>query len=198
MHSKLTLHACLFSNFSEIDRLKPDVTKKLISQELKPTLPTCKNTGKLQIQELVKIIRTRVKVKYLNMNLFYKLLLNIKLWYICWFLQIKILNKPSIIISQHHKPAKTMLFDWRTLDFHHSIFPRWETDQVIGASFMFSSVIKDGQILPIGSAHFGFFFADFHWDMSENFINIYNKLQYCSSEKKLLQIALLGTYLGKN
>ena len=26
-----------------------------------------------------------------------------------------------------------MLFDWRTLDFHHSIFPRRETDQVSGA-----------------------------------------------------------------
>ena len=40
---------CFFSNFSEIDQLRPaldslktDVTKKLISQELKPTLPSRK------------------------------------------------------------------------------------------------------------------------------------------------------------
>ena len=50
-----------------------------------------------------------------------------------------------------------MLFDWRTLDFHHSIFPRRETDQVSGALFLLSSVIKVGQILLIGSIHFGFF-----------------------------------------
>ena len=69
---------------------------------------------------------------------------------------------------------------------------------------MLSSVVKFGQILPIGSTHFGFFFADFHWDMSGNLINIYN-LHYntvYSSEKKnslkLLQIALSGPYLGKN
>ena len=36
-------------------------------------------------------------------------------------------------------------------------FFRGETDQVSGASFMLSSVVKFGQILPIGSTHFGFF-----------------------------------------
>ena len=51
---------------------------------------------------------------------------------------------------------------------------------------MLSSVVTFGQILPIGSTHFGFFFADFHWDMSGNLISIYNL--HCntvySSEKK--------------
>ena len=46
------------------------------------------------------------------------------------------------------------------------------------------------------------FFADFHWDMSGNLINIYN-LRYNTvvlkkKSLKLLQIALLGPYLGKN
>ena len=82
-----------------------------------------------------------------------------------------------------------MLFDWTT-PWKFLIFIIWffrgETDQVSGTSFMLSSVVKFGQILPIGSTHFGFFFADFHWDMSGNLINIYN-LHYntvYSSEKK--------------
>ena len=114
-----------------------------------------------QVQELTKIIRTRVKIKDKNMKLFYKLLLNIKLWYI-WCFHIKILNKPPIPISQCYKPAKTMLFDWMT-PRKFLIFIIWfsqgETDQVSG--FMLSSVVKFGKILLFRSTHFDFFFFIF-------------------------------------
>ena len=157
-----------------------------------------------QVQELVKIIRTRVKSKDINMKLFYKLLLNIKSWYICWCLHIKILNKPPVTILQCHKPAKTVLFDWTTswkLLIFIIRFSQGETDQVSGSSFMLSSVVKFGQILPLRSTHFRFFFADFHWDMSGNWINIYNLCYHTVVLKKITEtftIALLGLYLGKN
>ena len=156
-----------------------------------------------QVQELTKIIRTRVKIKDKSMKLFYKLLLNIKLWYI-WCFHIKILNKPPIPISQCYKPAKTMLFDWMT-PRKFLIFIIWfsqgETDQVSG--FMLSSVVKFGKILLFRSTHFDFFFFfHFCWDMSGNWIHIYYNLCYHTAvlkkSLKLLQIALLEPYLGIN
>ena len=46
------------------------------------------------------------------------------------------------------------------------------------------------------------FFADFHWDTPGNLINIYNvsynTVVLKKKSLKLLQIALLGPYLGKN
>ena len=48
-----------------------------------------------------------------------------KSWYICSGLHIKGLIKPPVTISQHHKPAKTVLFD-RTApsNFPHSVSSR--------------------------------------------------------------------------
>ena len=51
--------------------------------------------AKFQVQELVKIIRSRVKIK--DIKLFYNLLLNIKSGYICCGLHIKTLQKPSLL-----------------------------------------------------------------------------------------------------
>ena len=84
--------------------------------------------------------------------------------YLLW-LTFKEFNSTPVTIS-HHKPAKIVLFDWTTpWKFFIFIiqFFQGETDQVCGTSFMLSSLVKFGQILPIGSTHFGFFFSDFHW-----------------------------------
>ena len=56
-----------------------------------------------------------------------------------------------------------------------------------------------GQVLPIRSTQFGYF-TDFHWDVSGNWININNIYNTVVLKKmvKLLQIALLEPYLGKN
>ena len=59
----------------------------------------------------------------------------------------------------------------KILDFHHLIFLR--QDRSGKWLSLLSSVVKFGKILPIRSTHFGFF-VDFHWDMSGNWINIYN------------------------
>ena len=69
------------------------------------------------------------------------------------------------------KPEETNFLDWKALwKFLIFIikFSGGETDQVCGALFMLSSVVKLGQILPLG------FFVDFHWDMSGNWVSIYN------------------------
>ena len=74
-------------------------------------------------------------------------------------LLIKILHKPPITILQRHKSAKTMLFDQTTLwKFLIAIirFFWGKTDEIIGALLMLSSVVKFGQILPIGW-DFGYF-----------------------------------------
>ena len=49
----------------------------------------------------------------------------------------------------------------------------WLADRSDKWLSLLSSVVKFGKILPIRSTHFGFF-ADFHWDMSGDWINIYN------------------------
>ena len=111
----------------------------------------------IQVQELEK----GVKIKDISIKIFYKFLLIIKSWCICCSLHIKSLIKPPITISQRHKPAKTVLFDfttqWKFLIFIIRFF-RGETDQLSGATFRLSSVVKFGQNLPIGSTHFGFFY----------------------------------------
>ena len=91
---------------------------------------------------------------------------------------------------------------WKFLTFIIQFF-QGETDQVSGTSFMLSSVVKFGQILLIGSSHFGFFFCWFPSRYVRKF-NIYNLhynavvLKKKKKMLKLLQIAYLGPYLGKN
>ena len=55
------------------------------------------------------------------------------------------------------KPAKTALFDW-TDPWNFLIFiirfSRSKAAQLTGASFMFSSVVEFGPILPFSSTHF--------------------------------------------
>ena len=82
-------------------------------------------------------MRGKVKIKDINIKLFYKFLLIIKSWYICCGLHLKTLH-------------------WKFLIFIIQFF-RGETDQVRGTSLMLSSAVKFGQILPIWSTHFGFF-----------------------------------------
>ena len=102
------------------------------------------------------------------------------------------------------KPAKTT-FDLTTLDFHHSIFPRWDRSGKCCFVYVFS-VVKFGQILPYSSSHLGFFFfcfcffADFHCDISGNWINTCNlcyNTVVLKKSLKLLKIAFLWPYLGK-
>ena len=78
----------------------------------------------------------------------------------------------------------------KTPDIHHSILPRWGRS----AKWCFIYV---GLVPPT----LDFFFADFYWDMSGQWINIYNVCYIVVLEKKsvkLLKTALLGPYLGKN
>ena len=91
--------------------------------------------------------------------------------YLMWFAYIKIFKKNPVTISQHH-------IIWLGNSVKSLIFIIWfccgKTDQLNGASFMLFLVVKFGQILPIRSTYFGFFFfADFHWDISGNWVNIY-------------------------
>ena len=119
------------------------------------------------------------------MKLFYKLHLNIKLWYI-WCLHAKILNK-SPITNSCCKPAKTMLFDWMTLwKFLIFIirFSPGETDQISGASsvfFQWSNLVK---LYPLDPPTLDFF-VDFHWDMSGNGIYIYKLCYHTVVLKKI-------------
>ena len=68
-----------------------------------------------------------IKIKDINIKFFCNLLFNIKLWYICCGLHIKIFKKP---MSQFHSVTSLQNHViWLTnsvkiLDFHHSIFPR--------------------------------------------------------------------------
>ena len=97
---------------------------------------------------------------------------------------------------------KNTLIDW-TAPWKFLIFiiqfSQGEAGQVSGALFM----VEFGQILPFKSTHHGFFFADFWWDMLGHWINIDNLCYHIVVLKKknlakLLKIALLGPYLGKN
>ena len=78
-----------------------------------------------------------------------------------------------------------------------------QTDQENGASFMLSLVVKFGQIIPFRFHPLIEFFTDFHWDLSGNWINIYNLcynaavLKEKESVKLLKVTVLLGPYLGK-
>ena len=140
--------------------------------------------------------REKVKIKDISIKFFYKFFLIIKSWCICCSLHIKSLIKPPATISQRHKRAKTVLFDfttpWKLLIFIIRLF-RGETDQLSGATFRLSSVVKFGQTLPIGSTHFGFFY----WFPLRS-ITYVTILQFWKKSLKLLHIALLGPYLGKN
>ena len=110
------------------------------------------------------------------MKLFYKFLLNIKLWYICWCLHIKILNKPphhNFTMSQACKNYVNWLDNFmRILDFYHK-FSRGKTSD----KWHFIYVIFSGQIwsnFTLKIHPIWICFADCYWGMSVNWINIYN------------------------
>ena len=119
--------------------------------------------AQFQVQELTKIIRTRVKINDLNIRIFTN------------FFQISnqgIFAEIYINRLLHTydnftclKPAKTTLFDWTTPRKFLIFIIRfsWREDQVSGTLLKLSSVVKFGQILPFRSTLFGLFFADFHW-----------------------------------
>ena len=71
-------------------------------------------------------------------------------------------------------PAKTTLFDWTTpFDFHHSIFLRWDRSGM----WLFVYVIFSGWMWSNFTLQFHLlqkFFANFQWDISGNWISIYN------------------------
>ena len=155
-----------------------------------------------QVQELAKIILARVKIKDLNVRIFYNFLLYIKPRYICCQFHKQINKKKTRRNFTCLKPAKTTLFDW-TAPWKFLIFIirfSWgETGQVTGTLFM----VEFGQILPFSSTHLAFFFfADFYWDMLGHWTNIYSLCYHIVVLKKisvkLLKIALLRPYLGKN
>ena len=85
--------------------------------------------------------------------------------------------------------------------FHHSIFPRRDRS----SKYRFVYVIFSAKIWPTFTLYIPptlEFFADFHWDLSRNWINIYDLYYNVAVVKKesvkLLLITILGPYLGKN
>ena len=152
----------------------------------------------------MKIIRTRVKIKDINIKFVYNLLLNIKSWYICCGLHIKIFKKnPSQIhnVTRLQKPRYLIgrlreNFWFSSFDFSEVRQIRWVALRLCYLQWL--SLVK---FYPLDPPTLNFL-ADIHWDMSGNWINIYNlcynTVVLKKKSLKLLQIALLGPYLGKN
>ena len=90
----------------------------------------------------------RVKIKNLNIRIFHKFLLKIKLMYICCYLHIEI-NTPIKILRARMTPWKFFMFILR--------FSWGKADQVIGASLMLSCYLQFPSI-SFSSTHLGFFF----------------------------------------
>ena len=136
----------------------------------------------------------------ITIRIFYKFVLYIKPRYICCHLQKKI-NKKLHQNFTCLKPAKKyviwLINSMKVLDIHHSIFLRQSRSGK--CHFVYGGIWSN---LTFSSTHQGLFLlisSEICWD-TELIFNLCYHIVVLKKKKlvKLLKIALLGPYLGKN
>ena len=126
-----------------------------------------------QVRELVKISRTRIKIKDINRKFFYKLFLNIKSWNICCCFHIKIFKEPlsQFLMLEASKNRVIWLDDSvKILDFHHSIFMRQDRSAVGLCYLQWSNLVKFYPLNPPTNS--GCCHRSDAWSQSREYISI--------------------------
>ena len=128
--------------------------------------------AQFQVQELVKIFLTVVKIKDFNVRIFYKFLLNIKPRCICCHLNKQVNKKKSVRISRAWSLQKLRYLIGRLRENSwYSSFDFPEARQIRKVALRLWENLVKCYPLVRPTLHF---FSDFCWDMSGNWINIYN------------------------